>query len=140
VKQALSDFKVVVWATDDLAPVSSAVSSRALAIGAELAAAGAEVSFTARPDFDPARAHENYQTLLNSAMTSGMDAEAVARMQRRADMIISPLGSAPWQSMGSSAGILNNCFGLGLRLMPIYPVPFFQPAWRMMDYPLGFRP
>ena len=64
VKQALSDFKVVVWATDDLAPVSSAVSSRALAIGAELAAAGAEVSFTARPDFDPARAHENYQTLL----------------------------------------------------------------------------
>ena len=87
VKQALSDFKVVVWATDDLAPVSSAVSSRALAIGAELAAAGAEVSFTARPDFDPAKAHENYQTLLNSAMTSGMDAEAVARMQRRADSL-----------------------------------------------------
>ena len=85
VKKALSDFKVVVWATDAVAPVSAAVSSRALAVGAELEAAGATVSYTARPDFDPVRAHENYQTLLNSAMTSGMDAEGVARMQHRAN-------------------------------------------------------
>jgi amidase len=32
-------------------------------------------------------AHENYQTLLNSAMTSGMGPEEVARVHRRADSL-----------------------------------------------------
>jgi amidase len=106
VKEALSDFKVVVWATDEVAPVSSAVSSRALAIGAELAAAGAEVSFTARPDFDPAKAHENYQTLLNSAMTAGLDAEGVARMQRRADNLAD--GDQSREALITRAAVLSH--------------------------------
>ena len=87
VKQQLSDYKVVIWATDDTAPVAEDVSARALGVGAQLEAAGATVSYTARPEFDVVAAHENYQTLLNSAMTSGMDSEEVARMQRRADSL-----------------------------------------------------
>lgn len=87
VKQQLSDYKVVIWATDDVAPVAEEVSTRALEIGAELEAAGVTVSYTARPDFDVVVAHENYQTLLNSAMTSGMGPEEVARMQQRADSL-----------------------------------------------------
>ena len=82
------------------------VSSRALAIGAELAAAGAEVSFTARPDFDPAKAHENYQTLLNSAMTAGLDAEGVARMQRRADNLAD--GDQSREALITRAAVLSH--------------------------------
>lgn len=87
VKQQLSDYKVVIWATDATAPVADEVSKRALEVGAQLEASGASVSYTARPQFDVAAAHENYQTLLNSAMTSGMGPEEVTRMQRRADSL-----------------------------------------------------
>ena len=86
-KQRLSDYKVVIWATDSAAPVAEEVSARALEVGAQLKVSGATVSYTARPKFDVAAAHENYQILLNAAMTSGMNLEEVARMQRRADSL-----------------------------------------------------
>ena len=63
------------------------VSARALEVGAQLKLSGATVSYTARPKFDVVTAHKNYQTLLNAAMTSGMNLEEVARMQRRADSL-----------------------------------------------------
>ena len=86
-KQRLSDYKVVIWATDSAAPVAEEVSARALEVGAQLKVSGATVSYTARPKFDVVAAHENYQTLLNATMTSGMNLEEVARMQRRADSL-----------------------------------------------------
>ena len=63
------------------------VSARALEVGAKLKVSGATVSYMARPKFDVVAAHENYQTLLNAAMTSGMNLEEVDRMQRRADSL-----------------------------------------------------
>lgn len=81
--QRLEDFRVVIWATDDLAPVAPIVEERALDLGARLAAAGATVSYTARPNFDPEAAHQNYRTLLNAAMTAGMDRAQVARLMER---------------------------------------------------------
>ena len=63
------------------------VSARALEVGAQLKVSGATVFYTARPKFDVVAAHENYQTLLNATMTSGMNLEEVARMQRRADSL-----------------------------------------------------
>ena len=86
-KQRSSDYKVVFWATDSSVPVAKEVSARALEICAQLKLSGATVSYTARPKVDVVAAHENYQTLLNAAMTSGMDLEEVARMQRRADSL-----------------------------------------------------
>ncbi|MGB1342956.1 MAG: amidase [Pseudomonadales bacterium] len=81
--QRLEDFKVVIWATDDVAPVASIVAERALDLGARLEAAGVTVSYTARPNFDPEAAHQNYRTLLNAAMTAGMDRAQVARLMER---------------------------------------------------------
>ena len=69
----MSDYKVVIWATGSAAPVAEEVSARALEVGVQLKVSGATVSYTARPKFDVVAAHENYQTLLNAAMTSGMD-------------------------------------------------------------------
>ena len=83
-KQRLSDYKVVIWATDSVAPVAEEVSARALEVGAQLKVSGATVSYTAPHKFDVVAAHENYQTLLNAAMTSGMDLKEVARMEGRA--------------------------------------------------------
>jgi amidase len=67
--------------------VAEEVSARALEVVAKLKASGATVSYMARPKFDVVAAHENYQTLLNAAMTSGMDLEEVSRIQRRADSL-----------------------------------------------------
>jgi amidase len=86
-KQCLSEYKVVIWATDTAAPVGEDISTRAIEVGARLESAGAEVSYTERPKFNVVAAHENYQILLNAAMTSGMDPEEVSRMQRRADSL-----------------------------------------------------
>ena len=63
------------------------VSARALEVGVQLKVSGATGSYTARPKFDVVAAYENYQTLLNAAMTLGMDLEEVAWMQRRADSL-----------------------------------------------------
>ena len=77
----LADLRVAVWADDALAPVAREVSDRVAMVADVLAKLGAEVSDTARPDFDAADAHRNYQTLLNSVMSTGMKPESIARVQ-----------------------------------------------------------
>ena len=86
-KQLLSDYKLVIWATESVSAVAEEVSARAFEVGAQLKVFGAAVSYTARPKFDVVAAHENYQTPLNGGTTSGMDLEEVSRMQRRADSL-----------------------------------------------------
>ncbi len=81
----LKGLRVAIWPTDDLAPVGTETADRVAMVGQTLARLGAVVSDTARPDFDIAAAHGNYQTLLNSVMTAAMSAESVARAQERAN-------------------------------------------------------
>lgn len=83
-KRSLRDFKVVIWPTDDLAPVDREVADRAVRIGETLAKLGATVSDTARPDLDARMSHLTYVNLLNSIMSAGVPPEIYARMQDEA--------------------------------------------------------
>lgn len=74
----LKELRVAVWANDEMAPVATEVADRITGIGEMLARLGATVSDRARPAFDVARAHANYQTLLTSVMTAAMAGEQVA--------------------------------------------------------------
>ena len=78
--EQLSDLRVALWPSDELAPVASEVAERVLMVGEVLEKAGATVSNTARPDFDLAAADRNYGTLLNAVMTGAMTEDAEARM------------------------------------------------------------
>ncbi len=77
----LKELRVALWATDEMAPVSSEISERVTAVGDILRNLGATVSDTARPDIDLTSAHMNYQTLLTSVMTSAMTDDQVAEAE-----------------------------------------------------------
>lgn len=78
---SLNGLRVAVWATDELSPVASEVSERVAQVSDALVRAGATLFETARPEIDLNRAHENYQTLLNSVMSAAMSDEAVAEAE-----------------------------------------------------------
>jgi amidase len=66
---SLEGLRVAVWTDQpDLSPVDEEVRIRIEAAAAALRKAGAKVNHTARPDFDPAAAHETYQRMLMALM------------------------------------------------------------------------
>lgn len=66
---SLKGLRVAVWLDEpDLSPVDAEVRERIEAAATALRKAGAKVHHTARPDFDPAAAHETYQRLLMALM------------------------------------------------------------------------
>ncbi len=77
----LSDLRVAVWSSDEMAPVSAETAGRVSNVADRLAALGATVSDTARPDFDVRSAHMTYQSLLTAVMSSAQPAERVPEMQ-----------------------------------------------------------
>ena len=80
--KSLKELKVAVWATDEVAPVSNEIEERTTQVGETLAKLGANVSFDARPNFNPTFAHANYQLLLQSVMAAGMGDEERAKIQK----------------------------------------------------------
>ncbi len=82
---SLKDMRVVLWPTDDLAPVDAETQERVHLIGDILSKLGAKVSDTARPDFDIRKSHDNYLSLTNAVMSSAKSVEAVARIQETVD-------------------------------------------------------
>ncbi len=71
---SLRGMRVAVWADQpDLSPVDDEVRERIDVAAAALRSAGAKVT-TARPEFDPAEAHETYQRLLMALMAPPGDA------------------------------------------------------------------
>ena len=78
---SLGDFRVAVWHTDELAPVSSATAARVQMVADCLAAKGAVVSDTARPDIDFRKAHDTYQSLLSAVMSSAQPSEYIERLK-----------------------------------------------------------
>ncbi len=78
----LQELRVAVWPTDDMAPVSAETADRVSNVADKLAALGATVSDTARPDFDVRKAHMTYQSLLTAVMSSAQPAERVPEMQK----------------------------------------------------------
>ena len=77
--QSLENCRVAIWATDQLAPVASEIEACAMALGARLEAAGATVSYDARPEIDVHKAHNVYLTLMQATMASAQPAEEIAR-------------------------------------------------------------
>ncbi|MEM1247863.1 MAG: amidase family protein [Acidobacteriota bacterium] len=63
---SLSELRIAVWPTDEVAPVSDEMAGRVLDVADRLAKLGAKVSDTARPSFDPAHHQKTYMALLNA--------------------------------------------------------------------------
>jgi amidase len=81
---SLTTYRVAVWQTDALAPVSRETMRRVNRVAQAVAEAGGVVDETARPDFAPTAAHDVYQTLLQSVMSSHLPDEAYAKVQAAA--------------------------------------------------------
>ena len=77
----LSDYRVALWPTDEMAPVAGEVADRVQQLGDRLAALGATVSDKARPAFDIHRSHETYLYMLNGVMAGGLPDEALAAIE-----------------------------------------------------------
>jgi amidase len=82
--RSLKNFRVALWADDEIAPVDSEISKRVLEIGERLSRLGAKVSEAARPGFSPKDAHETYLNLLMSFMASRVTDEQFQQNQERA--------------------------------------------------------
>lgn len=81
---SLGEYKVAVWANDEIAPVSREVEERVAAVAKTISDAGGGVDMKARPDFDPAEAHEIFHTLLWSAMAARIPDDDFAEMVKAA--------------------------------------------------------
>ncbi|MEM9174663.1 MAG: amidase [Myxococcota bacterium] len=71
----LSDFRVAIWANDEIAPVDREVEARVHGMAEVLRKAGATVSETARPDIHWPTAHATYISLLNAIMGAAISDE-----------------------------------------------------------------
>ena len=81
---SLKGLRVAVWLDQpDIAPVDAAVCAQIEMAATALKKAGAKVSYTARPDFDIASAHDTYMRLLMGLMSVGRPdfADMVARSE-----------------------------------------------------------
>jgi amidase len=83
-QRSLADFRVAVWPSDSVCPVSRAVADRVQALADRLAGLGATVSDSARPAFDPADSHRIYTTMLNGPMSAGVPDDAFAKLSEAA--------------------------------------------------------
>ena len=80
-RKSLSEFRVVLWPDEGIAPVSREVADRVQSVGEKLAALGATVSDRARPAIDPGQSHSVYQYMLQGAMSAGIPDQPFAGMQ-----------------------------------------------------------
>ncbi|KAJ9465089.1 Acylamidase [Diplonema papillatum] len=89
--KALSEYRVALWADDDVAPVDDDVRSSMETVSALLQTAGASVSATDRPAFSSEALFETYLQLLAAAETNGMSGDDFARKVDEAES--APAGS-----------------------------------------------
>jgi len=83
-KHSLAEFRVAVWPSEELCPVSRAVADRVQELAEHLAKLGATVSDSARPAFDVASSHRTYTAMLQGVMSAGMADDAFAHFQEAA--------------------------------------------------------
>jgi amidase len=69
-KKALADYKIAVWANDEIAPVDASVAQRVLDIASLVADAGGQVNYHVRPEFDVSESHKRYTQLLHAALST----------------------------------------------------------------------
>ena len=105
-KTSLSEFKVVVWPNDPLAPVSAEVAGRAQRVADTLAGLGATVSDTARPVIDLAEALRTYQYLLWGVMSAGAPDEV--HEARRTEAVTYDPGDRGTKAMLARASVQDH--------------------------------
>lgn len=81
----LKGLRVAIMAAHEICPVETEISESLLSLGRFLKKAGAKVSYTARPDFDAAAAHENYMLMLNAALSARVPDAVVERLREDPD-------------------------------------------------------
>ena len=81
---SLSGYRVAVWTTDDLAPVTQETQKRVRAVAETIASAGGRADFDARPDIDFNAAFGTYQTLLQAVMMSRQPDDVYQGLQEEA--------------------------------------------------------
>ena len=106
-KASLKAFRVAVWATDDLAPVSAEVAGRAQTVADTLASLGATVSDSARPPFaDYGLTLEDtldtYHSLLWGVMSAGLPEEKHQALKTRVATLAADDKSVQAQSLRGS--------------------------------------
>lgn len=79
----LADYRVAIWPTDPLAPVSREIADRAQMVGDTLAKLGATVSDSARPEIDLEAGLQTYHSLLWGVMSAGNSEEQRAENRAR---------------------------------------------------------
>jgi amidase len=84
VKKKLAEYRVALWPSDSIAPVSTEMADRVQAIGDLVAGLGGRVSDTARPDVDVTESHRTYAYMLNGVMAAGLPDEEFAAALARA--------------------------------------------------------
>lgn len=86
-QKSLKDYRVAVWADDDLAPVDQSCKDRVMQVAKLVEEAGGQVDYEARPNFDAAHSHRQYENLLHSAMSARQPEEIFnANVARRAKL------------------------------------------------------
>ncbi|MFK7730213.1 MAG: amidase family protein, partial [Pseudomonadales bacterium] len=83
-KKSLSEFKVAVWLSDDQCPVDTETQNKLNNVAELLKSSGAEVSFTARPDFAAEKSHRTYITLMQSIMGAAVPEEVFLHSKKLA--------------------------------------------------------
>jgi len=81
---SIKDLRVAVWPDDDICPVDLEIVERVLKIAELLAAKGAKVSDSARPDFAAIDSHRTYLNLLMSITGSGVPDDVYEQNKMRA--------------------------------------------------------
>lgn len=82
-KRKLSEYWVALWPDDPNSPVSAEIADRVQEVGERLAALGATVSDSARPDIDFAACFETYLSMLNGVVCEGMPDEEFEVLQQQ---------------------------------------------------------
>ena len=94
-KRKLADFRVAIWPTDPICPVSSQVAERVQSLGDRLARLGSAVSDAARPGFEPAHSHRVYRSMLNGQTCAGVPDEVFEKLTEAAREFGPEEGSEP---------------------------------------------
>lgn len=69
-QKRLGDWRVAVWADEEMAPVDESIKARVLEVARLVEDAGGRVDYRARPAFSADHSHEQYEHLLYAAMSA----------------------------------------------------------------------
>ena len=82
-EKVMKDFRIAVWADDDIAPVDQAVINRVMRVADLAKSQGATVDYDARPDFSARHSHDVYEKLLHAAMSARQPQESFEHMRSK---------------------------------------------------------